>query len=252
MIDLFNKDCFEIMADMADNSVDCIITDPPYMSTNLEFDQVKLDVAKMLSEFQRLIKPNRAVVIFANMRFAARLINANKNFFRYEWVWKKSMKVGFLDCNHRPLKEHEYILVFGNGKPMYHPQMKPGKPYIKIRKNTEKAEHYGKHRRDTKRYTGGRFPTTVLSIPNPNFKSVHHTKKPTPLIEYLVKTYSDKNDLVFDPFMGSGTTGISCIEYDRKFCGCEIDENYFNIAKHLIDVALKEKNDLLPFEFDEE
>ena len=134
MIELLNKDCFEVMAGMKDHSIDCIITDPPYGSTELDFDRVKLDAEKMISEFQRLIKPNRAVVIFANLRFATRIINANKKFFRYEWVWKKSMKVGFLDCNNRPLKQHEYILIFGNGKPLYRPQMQPGKPYIKIRK----------------------------------------------------------------------------------------------------------------------
>lgn len=251
MIELLNKDCFEVMAGMKDHSIDCIITDPPYGSTELDFDRVKLDAEKMISEFQRLIKPNRAVVIFANLRFATRIINANKKFFRYEWVWKKSMKVGFLDCNNRPLKQHEYILIFGNGKPLYRPQMQPGKPYIKIRKMTEKAEHYGKHRRDTKVYDGGRFPTSVLSVPNPNFKSIHHTKKPTSLIEYLIKTYSNKNEMIFDPFMGSGTTGIACLENDRDFLGCEIDADCFSKAQALINEEQIHLSELIPLQFEE-
>lgn len=248
MIDLRHGDCFEALKEIPDNSVDCIVTDPPYGNTNCDFDCI-VDEKTMLAEFQRIIKPNRAVCVFCMLRMAVRLIYAAPKFFRYEWIWEKNRGIGFFSCNERPLRAHEIILVFGNGQPEYFPQYTFGKPY-KRPKPTNIAEVYSPTKKiPTSNPTGKRYPVDVLHYNNQNIGSQHPTQKPVDLIEYLIRTYSVKGDCILDPFAGSGTTAVACVNSDRDFLGWELDETYFERALKRIEGAKINKAETLDLEF---
>lgn len=240
---LINGDCLKYMRTMADNSVDCIITDPPYYSTNLAFDKMpRIDFALWFKECFRVLKENGNLISFSDFKLAREI--SNRKEFRYELIWRKTSAVGFLDVNYRPLRSHEYILVFCKQPKTstYNPQKTQKEPYGTL-KPTVKIKHYGKTVRTISENTdGSRFPTSVQTWSKPNYNSPHPTAKPIKACEWLVSTYSDENDMVFDPFMGSGTTGIACNNLKRKFIGCEIDLEYFNIAKSLVEKAYYSNN----------
>lgn len=251
MIDLRHGDCFEAMKDIPDNSVDCIVTDPPYGNTNCAFDCI-VDEKTMLAEFQRIIKPNRAVCVFCQIRMAARLLNIAPKFFRYEWIWEKNRAVGFLDANKKPLRCHEMVLIFGNGIPEYYPQYTFGKLYTRNRPPKRMADQYGRERGQiTRNNTGKRYPKDVLHYNNLNQHrdNGHPTQKPVDLIEYLIRTYSVKGDCILDPFAGSGTTAVACVNSDRDFLGWELDETYFERAQKRIEGAKINKAETLDLEY---
>lgn len=251
MIDLRHGDCFEALKDIPDNSVDCIVTDPPYENTNCAFDCI-VDEKTMLAEFQRIIKPNRAVCVFCEIRMAARLLNIAPKFFRYEWIWAKNRSVGFFDCNKKPLRAHEIILVFGKGMPEYFPQYTFGSPYKRTRPAVT-TEHYSHNtpRTCTNNQTGKRYPRDILQFKNINKprENAHPTQKPVDLIEYLIRTYSVKGDCILDPFAGSGTTAVACVNSDRDFLGWELDQTYFERAQKRIEGAKINKAETLELEF---
>lgn len=171
---------------------------------------------------------------------------SNLKEFRYEWIWHKPMAVGFLNANRMPMRSHEIISVFYKKLPQYNPQFAEGKPYvIKNMKNRE-SDNYGKFKGDngTLVNTGKRYPRDVITISNGNANSKHPTAKPVPLLEYFIKTYTNVGETVLDNCMGSGSTGVACINTNRKFIGMELESDYFNIAKQRIEEAVT-KNDTI-------
>lgn len=247
-IDLYNADCFERIKELPDNSIDCIITDPPYGNTDCDFDCI-VDEPTLLRELKRVVKPNRAVCIFCMLRMAVRLINIDPKWFRYEWIWAKNRATGFLDCNKRPLRQHEQILVFCDTMPDYNPQFTFSTPYKRRRVGV--CHHYSHN--TSRQHTisdGRRYPQSIVYCNNMDGGNIHPTQKPVDLIEYLVRTYSNPGDTVLDPFAGSGTTAVACINAGRSFLGYELDTNYYNIALQRIERAKIDKAETLPIEWD--
>ena len=159
---------------------------------------------------------------------------------RYEWIWDKKLGAGYLNAKKMPIKRHENILVFYKKLPTYHPQMSKGKPYNKGFK-TDQSPNYGKQSGALiKNESGDRYPTSIIEFSNANRKNrFHPTQKPVDLLEYLIRTYTNEGELVLDNCMGSGSTGVACININRKFIGIELDEKYFDIAKKRIEESLK-------------
>jgi len=255
-MNLFNDDCLKVMRTLPDNSVDAIVTDPPYYSTNLDFDKKQpIDFLLWLMECKRILKPSGVLVAFADFNLLAMLRGHRIFNSSYEMIWQKNNPVGFLDAHIRPLRNHEFIGVFTDQlkKSTYNPQkfsfqnarFKLGEP-----NNFDTAvsgRHYGgQHNKPDWIETGKRFPlsvvycqnwggTEILSRRNGNFR--HPTQKPIDLVEYLVKTYSNEGELILDPFMGNGTTGIACKNLERDFIGVELDAEYFEMAQQRIEAA---------------
>ncbi len=239
---LMHGDCLALMANMAPQSVDAIITDPPYGTTVFAWD-TKLDLERWWGEVRRVIKPNGVVAMFSQQPFTTDLINSNRGHFRYEMIWRKTSPVGFLDAKIRPMRLHENILVFcdqyrGRGNRMlstYNPQFTYGKPYAKTRTAPAgRMCHYGRVTECESRSDGRRYPVDVLEFANRAGKSYHPTQKPLGLVVWLVRTYSNVGELVLDPFMGGGTTGLACQQAERRFIGIERDDVYFEVATRRI------------------
>ena len=226
---LINGDCLELMKDIPDKSIDLILCDLPYGTTRNKWDSV-IDLDDMWEQYERVIKDNGAIVLTAVQIFASSLIMSKPNFFKYDLIWKKTVASGQLNVNRQPLRTHEHILIFYKKQPTYNQQMTKGKPYTINRKATYKGEGYNKQTDSYKENTGFRHPTSVLEFSNPRHKGGHPTQKPVELFEWLVKTYTNKGDLVLDNTIGSGTTAVACLNTGRDYIGIELDEEYFNLA----------------------
>ena len=237
---IFNEDCFESLKRIDDNSIDMILTDPPYGTTSCYWDH-KIDVQSMMNEFLRVIKDNGAIVIFSQLPFAADLINSARKFFRYEWIWEKTLAAGFLNAKKMPMRCHENILVFYKKLPLYNPQFWFSKKIPKKQTGLQASRVYAKFERKELYSSpdGKRYPrdvifadsiTTTLDEDGKFAKHLHPTQKPVELLEYFIKTYSNENELILDPFIGSGSTAIACKNLNRNFIGFELDKNYFDIA----------------------
>ena len=233
-ITLLQGDCFERMKEIADGSVDMILTDPPYGVTCCKWDKT-VPFAPMWEAFERIIKPNGCIAIFAGEPFSAALIMSNLKLYRYELIWRKNEATDFLNARRKPLKIHDKVQIFYKSKAIYHPQMTEGKPYDRGWKTT-KTECYGKvPLHETKSENGERFPTTVIEFPRE--VGLHPTQKPVPLLRWLIRSYTDAGDTVLDPFMGSGSTGVACLSEGRRFIGIEREDTYFEVAKKRIEEA---------------
>ena len=226
---IYLGDCLKIMKEISDQSVDMILTDPPYGVSRNSWDK-RAPLDKMWSEFLRVIKPNGAIVITAVQPFSSMLVNSQLNIFRYDLVWVKSVASGQLNVNKRPLRKHEDILVFYKKQPTYNQQFTRGEPYEIHRKINFAGKGYNQQRESSKINTGYRHPTSVIYVPNPRIKGGHPTQKPVELFEYLIKTYTNKGDVVLDPFIGAGTTAIASIKAKRNYVGIEISKKYFDMA----------------------
>ncbi|MCD6432419.1 MAG: site-specific DNA-methyltransferase [Sulfurimonas sp.] len=240
MIDLHKGDCLEVMDELIAKGVmvDAIITDPPYGTTACKWDSV-IPFPEMWERLNKLIKPNGAIVLFGSEPFSSALRMSNIKKFRYDWVWDKKGTGGFLNAKIRPLKRYENILIFANKKPLYFPIKEiRGKPRNKGGYNKKKGDGdmvYGKFKNQSS-FNNEYYPTDIIEISNAvNKGKVHPTQKPVALMEYLIKTYTDEDELVLDFTMGSGTTGVACKNLNRNFIGIEMDENYFQIAKDRIE-----------------
>lgn len=224
--------CLEVMQDIPDNSVDMVLCDLPYGTTQNKWDSV-IPLDKLWWEYARVCKPNAAIVLLAQTPFDKVLGYSNLKWLKYEWVWEKEAGTGFLNANRAPLKIHENILVFCDGTPRYVPQMRTGfKPY------TQKQGHVGTNYGAVQPShvtvsNGDRFPHSLLRIPRDADK-IHPTQKPLALMEYLIRTYTHEGHTVLDNTMGSGTTGVACINENRRFIGIEMDETYFETAEDRI------------------
>ena len=170
------------------------------------------------------------------MPFTATAVMSNPKMFRYEWIVEKNNPTGFLNARRMPLKAHENVLVFYNKLPAYHPQMTHSKPYTSCKSNHSSNYNYFEHEAK-KNYSGERFPSDVLKVQwRPLFSRTYHpTQKPVSLCEYFIKTYSNKGDIILDPFIGSGTTAVAAINTERKYIGFEKDDKYFEVAKNRLD-----------------
>lgn len=234
MIDLRQGDCLELMKEIPDKSIDMILCDLPYGTTRNKWDSV-IPLNGLWEQYNRVIKENGAIVLFSQMPFSADLVHSNIKFFKYEWIWEKSVGTGFLNAKKMPLKKHENILVFYKNKPIYNPQGLIYKPRIVIRGGTSFGSNYGKAKTSNySEYTN--YPVDILKY-NYDKEKLHPTQKPVKLLEYLIKTYTNENEIVLDNCMGSGSTGVACINTNRNFIGIELDSNYFEIAKERIENA---------------
>lgn len=235
-INLMKGDCLELMKKIPDKSVDLVLTDPPYGTTKNKWDTV-IDLSLMWSELKRILKSEKsAVLLFGQQPFSAAVIMSNPKMFKYEWIWRKPLGTGFLNCNKYPLKSHENILVFSQKPHTYNPQFTAGKPYHAKKGPSSLTDNYGSFVPLETVSDGKRFPKSVLEFNHPKEKH-HPTQKPVDLLEYLVKTYTNEGETVLDFTMGSGSTGVACKNTSRNFIGIERDEKYFEIAKQRIDIC---------------
>ena len=232
MIDLRQGDCLELMKDIPDGSIDLILCDLPYGTTACKWDVV-IPFDKLWEQYNRIIKENGAIVLFSQMPFTAELAHSNLKLFKYEWIWQKDNGTGFLNAKKMPLKIHENILVFYKKLPIYNPQMRTGfKPY-KCKQGRHSTNYGSYEQGHITESNGERYPIDIIEFKKDS--GLHPTQKPVALLEYLIKTYTNEGDLVLDFTMGSGSTGVACINTNRKFIGIELDENYFNIAKNRLE-----------------
>lgn len=229
---LLHGDCLKLMRVIPDKSIDLILCDLPYSTTKNKWDNI-IPFEQLWNHYKRIIKDNAAIILFADGMFTANLILSNPKMWRYNLVWDKQRGCDFLNANIKPLKSHEDICIFYKKKPVYNKQYWYSTPY-KLTKNGSLSNNYGERGEAwTESLDGKRNPLTILSFPKDATK-LHPTQKPVALLEYLIKTYSNENDVVFDSCMGSGSTGVACMNTKRDFIGIELDENYFNIAKKRI------------------
>ena len=226
MLNLIHGDCLEVMKTLPDASIDAIITDPPYGTTQNTWDSIiPLDI--MWVQLKRIVKQNGAITLFSQNPFSAVLVSSNINMFKYNWIWQKPQGTGHLNSKKYPLKNHEDICVFSFKPHKYNPQMSKGKPYTI--KSGRASSNYGSQVQVVTENQGLRYPKTVLQF-SPDKNKLHPTQKPIALLEYLIKTYTNEGDTVLDFTMGSGTTGVACKNLNRNFIGIELDSKYFAIA----------------------
>tara|TARA_Y100000114_G_C11705348_1_gene300633 strand:+ start:290 stop:1036 length:747 start_codon:yes stop_codon:yes gene_type:complete len=238
MINLYNEDCLEKMKDIPDKTIDMILCDLPYGTTACKWDTV-IDFNLLWEQYKRIIKDNAAIVLFGSQPFTSKLVCSNIKWFRYEWIWQKEKGANFGNVKYHPLKYHENIIVFSKKAHKYKPQMekreeknkrknKPrllnarvqfGKPFIAYNKTSNRNYKYPS---SIQKYTSVR-------------KAIHPTQKPVPLLEYLIKTYTDPKEIILDNCMGSGSTGIACINLKRKFIGIEKNKDIYETALKRIE-----------------
>lgn len=232
MINLMNGDCLELMREIPDGSVDMVLCDLPYGTTQNKWDSV-IPLDALWTAYRRVVKSSGAIVLTAQTPFDKTLGVSNLEMLKYEWIWCKEAGTGFLNAKKSPLKNHENVLVFYGSPPTYNPQMLTGfKPYKC--KQGHAGSNYGAVRPENVTESNGeRYPLTVLNFQRDKDK-VHPTQKPVALMEYLIRTYTHEGETVLDNTMGSGTTGVACMNTGRKFIGIERDEKYFQIASDRI------------------
>lgn len=234
MVELYNGDCLKEMSNISDSSVDMIMADLPYGMTACKWDSI-IPLEPMWKEFKRITKLNSPMVFTTIQPFTTVLGNSNIKNLKYEWIWEKPQGTNPMNAKIMPLKAHENILVFYEKPPIYNPQMWYSTPYSGFESDVSTiGEVYGsvksKHRDNP---DGSRYPKTILRYKQQ--KGLHATQKPVDLIEYLILTYTNENFVVFDPTMGSGTTGIACLNTNRNFIGIELDKEYYSVAKDRIE-----------------
>ena len=232
---LYQGDCLEVMKQIPDKSVDMILCDLPYGTTQNRWDSV-IPFEPLWEQYHRICKENGAIALFGAEPFSSLLITSNLKEFKYVLTWYKHYARGFLNAKKQPLRTTERICIFYKKQCTYNPQMRTGK--FRSKGNSAKQRGcYGQYKA-LKIKNDQYYPTDILDfagVPVPEI--THPTQKPVPLLEYLVKTYTNEGETVLDNCMGSGSTGVACVNTNRDFIGIELNENYFNIAKQRIEEA---------------
>ena len=232
-IKLIHGDCLEEMKNIPDKSIDMILCDLPYGTTRNKWDTV-IDLDLLWIQYERIIKDNGAIVLFAQVPFNIILGYSNLKLLKYEWIWEKEQGTGHLNAKKMPLKSHENIMVFYKKSPTYNPQMVGNEVRtVKRSGNKSKTTNYGDFIEIKESTYIGRYPKDIIKFNKD--KGYHPTQKPVALLEYLIKTYSNEGNVVLDNCMGSGSTGVACKHTNRKFIGIELDEKYFELAKKRIE-----------------
>jgi len=243
---VYFEDCMETMARIPDGEIDMILQDPPYNITVNDWD-VEINLGKLWGEWIRIAKENAAIVFTAKQPFATDVINSKRNLFRYEYIWHKTRLQNFVNANKMPLSAHENILVFYRRLPTYNPQKyKLDNRYL-IRKSNTKPNYKETNNinlqesEKTKNYewhdNGIRNPDSVLNFNSIWGNGMHPTQKPLPLFKYLVKTYTNKDEVVFDGYMGRGTTAVAAYELGRKFIGSENNKKEYKKMRQRLDAV---------------
>jgi len=248
MIDLRLGDCLDIMQNIETNSIDMVFADLPYEMTANKWDFL-IDMDKLFEEYERIVKPNGALIFTSSQPFTSALVMQKPKWFKTEWIWGKNAGSNFGSVKYVPMKEHESVLIFSNGggKTTYNPIMQQraesGKARVKtvVNYNT-KTDNYNDtlHGKVSSKRPDLRYPSS-LQYWNRE-RGLHPTQKPVDLVSYFIITYSNKGEMILDNTMGSGTTAISCIETERNFIGIEMDNNIYNIAKKRVEEKRKEKD----------
>lgn len=228
---VYNMDCLKGMKLINDKSIDLILCDLPYGTTQNKWDSI-IPLDLLWEQYSRIIKNNGVIVLFAQTPFDKVLGYSNIKNLKYEIIWEKSKATGYLNARKMPLKAHENILVFYKKLPIYNPQMTEGKPYKNYHKPGDTGSNYGENKKEySYENKGVRFPRSVLRFESiKTNEQLQPTQKPVDLCEWLIRTYTNKNELVLDNCIGSGTTAIACINTNRNYIGFELYEDIYNIA----------------------
>lgn len=229
---IFNADCFDILPEIENESIDLILTDPPYNITNCKWE-CAIDIDKLFLQYKRIIKDNGTIVCFGNNPFSAHVIVKNEDIYRYSCVWVKPNSTSPHLAKKQPMRRYEDIMVFYKHQNIYNPIMVPGKPYIWKSKRSGGEASSISYKEDREIYnTGTRFPTNVFEFRQE--RGLHSTQKPVALFEYIIKMFTNEGMDVLDTFMGCGTTPISCLNTNRNYIGIELDTDIFNISQERI------------------
>lgn len=224
-------DCFEVFHLIKDGSIDMVLADLPYGTTQNKWDSI-LPLDKLWNEYWRIIKPNGAIVLTAQTPFDKVLGVSCLPYLKYEWIWSKRSGTGHLNAKKQPLKSHENILVFYKSQPLYNPQFSVGKPYKIL--SGRQSTNYGNQINVITDNDGKRYPKSVLEFDHDRISRIHPTQKPVALFEYLIKTYTHEGEIVLDNVAGSGTTAVAAENTNRRWVCIEQDENYFYKANERI------------------
>ncbi len=224
-------DCLEQLKPMGANSIDAVVTDPPYGITQNKWDST-FSLVDFWREILRVCKPNAPIVSFCAHPFTSILINSNREMFKYCWYWEKPSATGFLNAKKQPLRVIEEIAVFYKGQCLYNPQFSEGEPYKQ--KSGRQSENYGDQVSVTTDSDGRRYPINLLRFSRDKDR-VHPTQKPVALMQYLLRTYVPSDGVILDPFMGSGSTGVAAAKLGYRFIGIELSQEYLSIAQKRIE-----------------
>jgi len=249
-VKLYHGDCLEILPTLEAGSVDAVIADLPYGITACKWDTV-IPFEPLWTQYKRVIKRRGAIVLFGSQPFVSVLVMSNLKWFRYEWIWEKDKGPNFGAVKFRPFTVSEHIVVFSKNRHTYNPQM--WNAGFVTNRSASDGQYVGEQNvygsnglRTTWRNATNRYPRNVIRFAVPkhndgrNDGHCHPTQKPVPLLEYLIRTYTNEGEAVLDNTMGSGTTGVACVQTGRDFIGIEIDKGYFDIAKARIEKAQAE------------
>lgn len=255
---IYFEDCLTGMQQIDDKSIDMILCDLPYGTTACPWDVI-IPFDLLWNQYKRIIKNNGCIALFGSEPFSSFLRLSNIKWFKYDWIWKKTMSGGFVHAKNKPLKKHEIISIFSPGTTVhksqsknrmtYNPQMSIGEPFKRFMKSGTGGTILHSNSKSNIDFIGKelvndgtRYPISVIEFSNGNNHSVHHTQKPVDLCEYLIKTYTNENELVLDNCIGSGTTAEACMNTKRNFIGFENDPKYFEIANKRITNHILERN----------
>lgn len=249
-VKLYQGDCLEVMDQIPDKSIDMILCDLPYGTTNRNKWDIIIPFQSLWEQYNRIIKDNGAMLLFADEPFTSQLICSNLKYFKQRITWDKDRGSGFLNAKKMLLKQTEDICLFYKKPPTYNPQMTDAKPenIRPISKEGYTSTNYGNHKtRPSDSYDNTkRYPTNLVKFSSMtgecnNLNRLHPTQKPVELLDYLIKTYTNESMIILDNCMGSGSTGVACVNTNRRFIGIELDENYFKIAEERIHKAIQDK-----------
>jgi len=235
---IYNEDCLVGMSKIDDKSIDAIICDLPYQRTQNKWDAI-IPFEPLWQHYNRIIKDNGAIILFADGLFMADLMNSNRKNWKYNLIWNKVLTSGFLNANRMPLRQHEEICVFYKKQTVYNPQKVKGNPnHSKGKPKDCDNNNYGSYEFvDNKELQGDmKHPTSILTFSKPHPSVMKHpTEKSLECLEWLIKTYTNEGETVLDNCIGSGTTAVGCLNTNRSYIGFELDENYYNIAQKRIN-----------------